>query len=51
VEATQGYINPNVLVELEELWKIKLLGEDRDRYRGRVYRDVKWEKPHRKRNK
>ena len=51
VEATLGVLNPIILEELENLWKIKLVAEDRDRYRGRVYRDEKWEKVHRKRKK
>ena len=51
MEATLGVLNPIILEELENLWKIKLVAEDRDWYRGRVYRDEKWEKVHRKRKK
>jgi hypothetical protein len=51
VEATLGLLDPIILEELENLWKIKLAAEDRDRYRGRVYREEKWEKLHRKRKK
>jgi hypothetical protein len=51
VEAPHGLLNPIIIEELEALWKIKMQAEDRDRYRGKVYRDEKWEKVYRKRNK
>jgi hypothetical protein len=51
VEATLGVLNPNILEELENLWKIKLVAKDRDKYRGRVYRDEKMGKSSSKRKK